>query len=417
MGKKLSRRDFLSTTARVGLGMSSLSFLPTFLTGGEKKIMAKAEHVIYLYMLGGMSHIDTFDPKPGTDVQGSFKTIKTNTGEMLGEHLPNLARQMDKIALIRSMTSKEGSHVRGRYFMHTNFPPLGTIVHPSMGSWILKGKGRLNQNLPGYVLVGRMNAGAGFFGSAYEPLRVPNPQKGLIDVAPPKGITESKVRERLALLDELDKEFRKKYSHQNVQTYSKYYQEATRMMFSEDVKAFDLNREDLTIRQRYGQNNFGQGCLMARRLVENGVRFVEVTLNGWDTHNDNFERVQKLSGILDRGLGALLADLEQRKLLSKTLVVLTTEFGRTPRINGRDGRDHYPRVFSALLAGAGIKGGQIYGSSDEKASRVKENPVKVNDFNATIATTMGLDPNKKTKARGRPFKMTNGGKAIKALLA
>lgn len=417
----MNRRAFLNRMAKSCLGVaatapwmshSTLAALDTATpTGG------KARNVIFLFMMGGQSHIDTWDPKPGSESQGPIEAIDTRVaGIRLGQHLVQTAKAAKDLAIVRSMTSKEGSHPRGQYQLHTNYPPLGSVTHPSMGAWLLKTTGRINGELPGHVTIGRSAHGAGFFGAEFEPFRIVNSSDALRNIEPPKAINAERYGKRLELLDDLDSEFRSRYPHESVATYTRYYGEAVKMMHSDDVQAFDVARESDTTRQEYGQNPFGLGVLLARRLIESGVRFVEVTYNGWDTHQENFERLDELGSTFDRAYSALLNDLRSRGLLEETLVVVGTEFGRTPRINGNNGRDHYPRAFSTVLAGGGIRGGQVYGRTSRNGGEVTDKPVTLMDLNATIAHAVGADP--QTKARspaGRPFAMCDKGQPLTAL--
>ncbi|PCJ52423.1 MAG: hypothetical protein COA79_24035 [Planctomycetota bacterium] len=408
-----NRRDFLKllSTSAIGAGISLN--MPSLFSKSKIIIPKRVEHVIYLFMSGGMSHIDTFDPKPGTKVQGQFKTIDSANGNKISEKLPKLAKLMDRVALINSMNSNEGSHPRGQYLLHTNFPPLGTLVHPTMGSWISKYADSKSDVLPNFITIGKSKYGSGYFGSKYEPLNISNPQKGLANIKINPNLSKKQFEDRLGLLEELNKSFSKKIKTKNKMAYDDYYQESLKIMFSDDAKAFDINDESNEIKALYGNNKFGEGCLLARRLVEKNVKFIEVSLGNWDTHNDNFERVDVLSQTLDQGLSALLIDLEKRKLLDKTLITLGTEFGRSPKINDRNGRGHYPKAFSCLLAGGGIKGGIVLGKTDEEGRKIIENPVTHQDVNATMAYLAGINPQKEVYSNvGRPFKLANKGKPI-----
>ena len=415
----ISRRNFIKIGCggMVGVGLS-MQFPSLFSAETSNATKARADHIIYLFMAGGMSHIDTFDPKPGTDVHGKFKTIAASNVRKMSEHLPLLAKVMDRVALINSMTSKEGSHERGQYTLHTSFPPLGTIVHPTIGSWVAKFSKPINQTLPPFISIGRDKFSAGFFGSKYESLNIVKPNLGLANIKLPKDITEKQFQERLKLLSALDKDFQEKYKNTNVQTYNDYYQDAVKVMFSDDVKVFDLSTESEETKANYGNTDFGNGCLLARRLVEKGIKYIDVALGGWDTHDNGFERIETQSQMLDKGLSSLILDLEKKNLLKKTLIVLGTEFGRTPKINPKDGRDHFPKAFSCLMAGGGIKGGTVIGKTNENGDTVIDKPVTMFDLNTTIATAAGLDPDKEvTSPVGRPFKLSNNGKVIEGVFA
>ena len=419
---ELSRRGFLSHTAGGLLGVSLLpSLAPTSLFAQTRNTNAKANKVIYLYMSGGMSHMDTFDPKPGTDEQGPVQAIDTNVdGIQVSEYLPSLARQMDKMAVVRSLSSTQGAHEQGQYFMHSSYTPRGTIQHPGLGAWMHRLDGRKNNTLPASVRIGGSSrgSGSGFLESKFAPLVINNPKDGLKNSKRRKEMSEKEFNDRLLLANAFDEEFHRRYNHKKVRAYTDMYEDAIRLMKSEDLKAFDIGKESKEIRDEYGDNSFGQGCLLARRLIENDVRFVEVSLGGWDTHNNNFDSVSRRAGTLDQAMAALLSDLERRGLLEETLVVLATEFGRTPRINQNDGRDHFPKAFSGVLAGGGIKGGQAYGVTDETSSNVMDERVSVPDFNATIAHALGLPLDEVVYSPSkRPFTVAHKGRPVMDLLA
>ena len=418
-----SRRQFLSATAKTCLGVSVVGGLDLALanramaqSNGDAIRKNPAKSVIYVYFAGGMSHIDTWDPKPGAETAGKFKPVKTNVkGIELSEQLPSVAKHMDKMCLIRSMTSTQGAHERAQYLMHTSYAPLASVKHPGMGPWVTKLGGRLNEKLPGAVCIGgNRDGGAGVLGSAFEPITIGNPATGLANSK--TRSSESDFEHRRGLLDQLDQNFRARYPQESVQSYTRFYQEAVALMKSEDLKAFDISLESSEIKASYGASNFGMGLLLARRLVEAGVRFVEVTLGGWDTHNDNFEALEEKLPPVDKALAALFDDLKKKNLLNDVVVATASDFGRTPKINERDGRDHYPKVFTTMLAGGGIKGGQVYGESDAKGAAVKDMPVTPQDFNATIAYALGLSITKQVFSKiGRPFTIADQGKPLTSI--
>ncbi|QNN21128.1 DUF1501 domain-containing protein [Planctomycetales bacterium ZRK34] len=416
----VSRRRFIAGAASTFLGVSVMPWHRVLAApAGGLAAAPKAQHVIYLYLTGGMSHLDTLDPKPGAQEQGPTEAIATNVpGIQLASHFKSLAKQADKIALIRSMTTKVGAHERGQYFMRTSYQPLATIQHPALGAWAMKLGAKSNATLPGNILVNgpSQHPGAGFFDTRYAPLRIGNPTDGLQNSTLPKGVTEDRFNHRLDLSRQLDRTFEMRYPHKQVKAYTDFYQDAVRLMKSEDLAAFDLEKESQATRAAYGDDRFAQGCLLARRLVEHGVKFIEVQHGGWDTHTDNFDRIEDLAGTLDQALGALLSDLSSKGLLDKTMVVVASEFGRTPKINANQGRDHHPKVFTTLLAGGGIRGGQVYGSSDKTGFAVADNPVEIPDFNATIAWAMGLPLDQiATSPSGRPFTVAHKGQPLTML--
>lgn len=419
-----SRRRFVSHAAKSFLGVSALSSLPGLSRSAgagasSARQVATAKKVIYLYMNGGMSHLDTLDPKPGGEVMGPTKQVRTQVDDIVvSDNLPLLGRHADKLAVIQSMTSTQGAHKQGNYFMHTSYEIRSSIRHPAMGAWMLKFNGRDNPTLPGNVMIGNdsTHPGAGFFESSFSPLMIRDPEAGLQNSSLFRGLTEERFDFQRNLAEELDAPFVERYNQKKVRAYTAMYDDAVKLMRSEDLAAFELAQEPDGLKERYGHNPFGQGCLLARRLVENGVNFVEVSMGGWDTHNSNFVNVPEQGSILDAALSTLLMDLEKRGLLDETLVVLATEFGRTPEINANEGRDHHPQAFSCLLAGGGIQGGQVYGKTDERGSKVLENPVKVPDFNATIGYALGLPLDQVLYSPSmRPFTVAHKGKPITSL--
>jgi Protein of unknown function (DUF1501) len=426
-GDELSRRQFAARTASTLLGVGLLPEVFTskahaaFEGSSKAKQVATAKNVIYLYMGGGQTHMDTWDVKEGVETAGPVRPIKTSAdGVRISEYLPLTAQQMHHISLINSLTSTQGAHEQGNYMMHTSYDMRGTIRHPSMGAWLNVFQGGGNSTLPNFVFIGNdsRHPGAGFFPAAQNPLYVNNPENGLKNVKLQPGLTEERFQSRMKLADELDKDFRNTFPQRNVKAYADMYDDAMAMMKSEDLKAFDLSQEDPALRKSYGTEAFGQGCLLARRLVERGVRFVEVSLGGWDTHNANFVRVPELCETLDKGLATLIADLNSRGLLDETLIVLTSEFGRTPDINQNVGRDHYPKAFSGLMAGGGIKGGFVYGKTDKEGREVVENKVKIPDFNATIAYALGLPLDQVIYSPSkRPFTIADKGQPVLDLFA
>jgi len=427
-GDDLSRRSFVARTASTLLGVgllpevftSTASAVP-FEGASKLKQVATAKNVIYLYMSGGQSHMDTWDPKEGVETAGPTKPMKTSAdGVRISEYLPLTAQQMHHATVINSLTSTQGAHEQGNYFMHTSYVMRGTIRHPAMGAWLSVFQGGGNSTLPNYVYVGNdsRHPGAGFFPAVYNPLFVSNPENGLKNVKLQRDLTEDRFAARMQLASDLDHDFRTTFPQRNVKAYSDMYDHAIGMMKSEDLKAFDLTEEKDELRKTYGKDAFGQGCLLARRLVERGVRFVEVSLGGWDTHTGNFVRVPELCDTLDRGLATLIADLNSRGLLEETLIVLTSEFGRTPTINQNVGRDHYPKAFSGLLVGGGVKGGFTYGKTDKEGREVEEDKVLIPDFNATIAYALGLPLDQIVYSPSkRPFALADKGQPITEIFA
>jgi len=374
-------------------------------------------------MGGGMTHVDTLDPKPeNKEVMGETTAIDTSAdGIQLGHWLPKTASQMHRATLLRGLNTNQGAHAQANYLLHTSYQRRGTIVHPTMGAWVSRFTEKLNSTLPSNVKIngGSDVLGAGYFEKKHGPLPLGNPNAGIQNVKMAGYVEDDMFDKRLDIASKFNKNFLGTYPQKQIRAYTDLYDDATRLMKSDDLKAFDLTKEPQDIRDMYGDNNFGQGCLLARRLVESGVRFVEVQLGGWDMHNQVFDAMETRGATLDSGLSSLLMDLDRRGLLSSTLVVLASEFGRSPEVKaGRIGRDHHPSAFSALLAGGGIKEGFVHGVSDKRAHYVEEGGVGMEELNATIAHAMGLSVNKTIfSPSGRPFQVSHGAQPISEILA
>lgn len=421
----LTRRTFCERWAKATLGVTVLHGTASHVMAAETGAAAtpasgpgfgKAKNIIFLQMIGGMSHIDTLDPKEGP-TQGPVKPIATKAGFQLGGTMQNLAKQADKISIIRSMTSKTGVHASGQYLIRTGYEQRGTIQHPNIGAWAQHFKGASHKTLPSNVCVNRQpNAGNGFFPASFSPLPILDPNAGLqystSDASP------DVMQKRLAMLDKLDAGFRERFQTAGVKSYTQFYEKTVAIMSSTDLEAFRLDDEPAALREKYGSNNFGQGCLLARRLVEKGIRYIEVASGGWDMHNNIGEGLEEKGAELDAALSALLEDLKDRGLLESTLVVLCSEFGRGPKINGNAGRDHHPRVFSTMLAGGGIKGGFVYGSSDKEGNSVADKQVSPQDFLSTIGWSLGLPVDEVVMSpSNRPFTVGDKGKPVMDVFA
>ena len=416
-----NRRRFLELAAGSFLGVTARD---TFGAAGDKSAIppriGPAKQLIYLYMAGGMSHIDTFDLKTGHDNQGSTRPLNTNVdGIRVTSHLPNLARHADKICVVNSLTSTAGDHEKGNYFMHTSYDQRATIRHPGLGAWAQKMRGKLNPTMPGAVFIGkesRFHGSGGFFEPEFEPLAISDPKSGLKHAH--SRIKEDRFQRRLNLANDLDTEFLERYHSKPIRAYGDMYADAARLMESPDLAAFSINKEDKKTRARYGDEPFGQGCLLARRLIESNVRTVEVSFTGWDTHANNFTSMPLLCQTMDRAVAALLDDLQRIGKLDDTAVVLTTEFGRTPIVNQNSGRDHYPKAFTSVVAGGGFKGGYVYGKTSKGAEEVIENPVAIPDFNATIAYALGIPIDQVLYSPSkRPFTVAHKGQPVLDLFA
>jgi hypothetical protein len=421
---EVTRRRFVEIFARsafgVGLATPMLHAAEAAVSTSTGKA-GQAKNVIYIYFRGGISHIDTFDPKPGRAEMGGVRAIDTDVaGVQVSEWWPRLARRMHQVALVRSMTSTQGVHERGNYLAHTSYFQTPTISHPALGAWALTRLRSENRLLPGNILINGspQHPGSGYMDSHLAPLPIVDPEAGLQNSALPAGVAQSDFARRTELARSLGSRFLNRTPHRTAAGYRRMHKEAVDLMKSKDLKAFDISQEDRKTQERYGTHTFGQGCLLARRLVEHGVRYIEVDEGqNWDTHNDHHVQMERMVPSADQTLAALLSDLEDRGLADSTLVVFATEFGRSPKLSEvTAGRGHHPAAFTWWLAGAGIKGGTVYGKSDEAGERVADNLVQMPDFNATVAQAMGIDLMKTEIApSGRPFTVANDGKPIAEL--
>ncbi|MCA8995423.1 MAG: DUF1501 domain-containing protein [Planctomycetaceae bacterium] len=434
MIRSLSRRQFINSLA-VGVGGLSASGWFPLLADQLASDATRKRHCILLWMSGGPTQTDTFDMKPGHENGGEFEEIQTAApGLRFSEHLPKLAEMADKLAVIRGLSTKEGDHGRGTYLMRTGRPPMGPILYPSIGASLAKHLGQEDRTLPNYVSVGTYRAfnqdafGPGFLGPRYGPLFVgasdiPGPmannQQGFPELKVQsldrlEGITDKRMDRRLAMWKDLQANFLTRHQSGAPKSHNLVYEGAVRLMNSKDAEAFDLSSEPEELREAYGRTVFGQGCLLARRLVERGVSFVEVSLGttsggvGWDTHSDNFNAVRQLSGDLDAGWATLMRDLDERGLLESTTILWMGEFGRTPQINPSVGRDHFPGAWSTVLAGGGIAGGQAYGKTNEGGTEVVEGQVSVQDLLATLCHALGVGGVASIAPSGRPVPIAEG---------
>ena len=435
--RDFSRRDFVKFSLASVLGVSYSGWLPKLARAAAESPAAKHKACILLWMSGGPSQTDTFDLKPGHANGGTFKEMQTAVpGIRISEHLPGVASQMKDLAIIRSLTTKEGEHGLATQLMMTGYQPQQAAVrYPSLGSLLSKELGREDTDLPNFVSLSPTRMGdAGFLGPDYSPLTVsgasndPNARANLSleDLAPPRDRGEKAIKNQFDILRFMQQDFAERNSGDSVKAHKASYAKAMRMVETQARKAFQLEDEKAELRDAYGRNRFGQGCLLARRLVERGVAFVEVTLstapggvNGWDTHNDNFNQVKALSGALDPAWSTLMKDLRDRGLLESTLIVWMGEFGRTPKINPNSGRDHFPSAWSVVLGGAGIKGGQVVGKTNAGGEEVADRPVNVAELYATFCGALGIDHKKENiSPEGRPIGIVDrGGAPIKELLA
>jgi hypothetical protein len=441
---QLSRREWLRLSAAGVLGASMSGWLEN-LANAVAGSPERKRSCILLWMNGGPSQMDTFDLKPGHKNGGPYKEIATTVpGMKFSEHLPKLAKQAKHLAIVRSMSTKEGDHSLATYYLRTGYRAQGPVQYPPLGATLSKELGDASSPLPNYVSIAPVTFISpaaftpGFLGPEYAPLIVGNQGFGfgnapdydralkVEDLQAPNDVKREQVDSRIELLQGLQRDFVAKHPGVPALSHQSAYERAVRLMRTAASKAFDLKDEPEKLRDRYGRNLFGQGCLLARRLVERGVPFIEVTLsaiNGvqvaWDTHQQNFEQVQKLSQVLDPAWSTLLEDLDQRGLLDTTMVVWMGEFGRTPQINPQVGRDHFPNAWTTVLSGGGVKGGTVYGKTSPDGAEVKDKPVNVPNFLATVAKAVGVDPTKQNMSNvGRPIRIADAGsKPIEEVLS
>jgi hypothetical protein len=412
----ISRRRFVSLTA----GGALAGWLGRLAAHAEEAPPAKS--CILLWMSGGPSHLDTFDLKPDAPdrIRGEFRPIETSVpGIQISEHFPKLARLMEHAAVLRSMSTVESDHQLATYHLHTGYQKrAGGVAFPSLGAIASRELGEGDFALPNFVCVGagpRHGTRSGFLGPEHQPLDVTNPDRGTDFIEPLSSRAE--FERQYDLLRRFDASFQETYRAAPGQAHRSALERAVKLMNSQEKSAFDLSQEEDALRDRYGRGNFGQGCLMARRLVESGVRFVEVLMGdgvGWDTHRDNFPRTRALSAEVDVGMSALLEDLQDRGRLDSTLVIWMGEFGRSPQITSGGGRNHWSRAWSSVLAGGGIRGGQVIGRTDRDAAEVLDRPISVTDFLATICTILKIDYTRQNRAPGfeRPIPVVDTSKPV-----
>jgi hypothetical protein len=393
-----------------------------------------------MWMNGGPSTIDMWDLKPGHANGGPYRQINTTApGLRIGEHLPRIAMHGDRLAILRGMSTKEGDHARGTYLMRTGqLPGAAGIQYPSIGALVSKELGDPKAELPNFISIAPQRFfsqeafGPGFLGPVHAPLIVGENQNfnnptgngidallKVADLERPKSIDESTSAVRLEMLRDMHDEFANLRPGQMPKSHAAAYDRAIRLMQSAGGKVFDLTEEKPEIRDKYGRNLFGQGCLLARRLVERGVPFIEVTLGGWDTHQQNFDLVKNLCGTLDAAWGSLMEDLKDRGLLDTTTIVWMGEFGRTPAINQARGRDHFPNAWSTVIAGGGVKGGQAIGKTSKDGTTVEERVTPTIDLLSTLCSILGIDFEKTNPSNvGRPIRIVEkGANPIKEVIA
>jgi hypothetical protein len=428
-----SRRSFLQVgwCGLLGLGLDDFFRMQARAVdtiGGRPSKEGKAKSIIHIFLPGGMAHQDSFDPKPLAPVEyrGEVGSIKTKVeGTFLSEYLPNTAQIADKITICRSMTHGEAAHERGTHNMFTGYRPNPALVFPSFGSIVSHEFGPRN-NLPPYVCIPSMPtnfAGSGYLSSAYAPFSLgsdpANPGFTVQDLTLPGGVDPKRFTTRKTMLGAVNDHFAKKEKADNVAAMDTFYDRAYSLISSDKAReVFNIKAEPDALRDRYGRTEAGQRMLMARRLVGAGVRFVSLTYGGWDMHSSIKQGMAGQLPVFDKAFAALISDLESQGMLDSTLVMVSSEFGRTPKINGTAGRDHWPKVFSVVLAGGGIKKGSVYGSSDPTATEPEDDPLSVEDLSMTVYNQLGIDGVKRLVAPGnRPIDIVREGKVLPELLA
>ncbi|MCH2599953.1 MAG: DUF1501 domain-containing protein [Pirellulales bacterium] len=411
---KLSRRAMMGATSASILGFS----IRDLLAYSGKDHEAKAEHVILFWNGGGMSHIDTWDPKPGRPTQGEFSPINTSApGVQISEIFPKLSKQMHNAALIRSIAGTQGAHGRASYNLQTSYLPGPNLRHPGVGSVVVHELDN-NSDLPPYITISGQAPRASYLGQKCEAYYVAAPGEKDPYLAFPSGISQVRGDRRLEQLAKFNQRFLDKKNDTRLTSTQTSIEDAVRLMRSPALEAFELDKVDSTTLERYGDTNFGRGALMAKRLVQKGVGFVQVNRVGFDTHSNNFPAMSNHGEVMDPALASLVEDLSESGMLEKTMVIMLSEFGRTPRINDNAGRDHWASVFSCFMAGGGNKGGQVIGSSDDDGAMPKDGPVEVADIHATMCHAMGIDHEKEVMTPLlRPMKLVDNGSPVMELFS
>jgi hypothetical protein len=414
----MSRRHFLSHLAGSGAAATAALTLGHSLQAHADELKRNHKSAILLWMSGGPSTMDIWDLKPGTSTGGPFQPIATAGDVQICEHMPLTAKVMDKLAIVRSMSTREADHDRGRYYMHTGYVPNPNIEYPSYGSVISHEliDQRPNLEIPPFISVGGGSEGPGFLGMAWAPFVVnSNGQVRNLEM----NLDEKRLMQRMAALDLIEKGFISQNRGSAADDHMKILKKTLNLMTSQQMEAFKVTKEPQEVQDRYGTDGFGRGCLMARRLVEAGVPFVEVDYGGWDNHNNIFPTLKDTKlPVIDQAMSAMVEDLDQRGLLQDTAIIWMGEFSRTPRINGDSGRDHWARSWSVVLGGAGMKGGIAVGETNADGTSVETEPYTSQDVMATVCKALGISLETTfTSKSGRPMKIANSGKVIKELFA
>ena len=414
----MNRRHFMRHLAGASAMTGTALALGNTLKASTNQLKKNKKAAILLWMGGGPSTMDIWDLKPGSNNGGPFRPISTAGDVQICEHMPMMAKNMDKLSIVRSMSTREADHMRGRYYMHTGYVPNPNVKHPSYGSVIAHELSATREDLeiPPFVSVGGNSEGPGFLGMAWAPFSVnSNGQVRNLDM----GIEPDRLTQRMQALKMMESGFIDSNRGIAAGEHAKVLSKTLSLMTSEQMKAFKVMQEPEDVQERYGQTNFGRGCLMARRLVESGVPFVEVGLGGWDNHQNIFQTLENTKlPELDRGMSALMEDLAARDMLDDVAVIWMGEFSRTPRINGNNGRDHWARSWSAVVGGAGMNSGIAVGATNEDGTSVVGPSNSSEDLMATVCHSLGISLETTfTSQNGRPMKIANGGKVIKELVS
>ena len=414
-----SRRHFLSHLGGLAALSTPFTSFTNSLLANAEKLKKQHKSAILLWMGGGPSTMDIWDLKPGQATGGPFKQISTSVdGIAISEHMPMTAKQMHHLAIVRSMSTREADHQRGRYYMHTGFVPNPNVEHPGYGSLIAHELATAVPSLeiPPFVSVGGGSVGPGFLGTSWAPFVV-SPQGDVKNLESP--VSEERLLSRLQMLAAIEDRFIQERRGQLPKDHREIVGKSVQLMSSSQLAAFKVSEEPASVQERYGETNFGRGCLMARRLVEVGVPFVEVNLGGWDNHSNIFGTLadQRLPN-LDRAMSALIADLADRGILDTTAVIWMGEFGRTPTINGNGGRDHWARSWSAVVGGAGFNRGVVVGETSADGREVVSEPYSSQDLMTSVLKSLDISLETTFRAKnGRPMKIANGGQIIPGLFS
>jgi hypothetical protein len=414
----MTRRHFMSHMAGSAAAAGAALSLGHSLRTHAQELKKNRKAAILLWMSGGPSTMDIWDLKPGAATGGPFRPISTTGDVQISEHMPMTAQVMDRLSIVRSMSTREADHQRGRYYMHTGYTPSPNIEHPSYGAVVSHEliDQRPELEIPPFVSVGGGSEGPGFLGMAWAPFVVnSNGQVRNLEM----GIEQGRLYQRMKALELLEDSFISQRRGSAAVDHKEVLQKTANLMTSAQMEAFRVMSEPETVRERYGNDGFGRGCLMARRLVEAGVPFVEVDYGGWDNHDNIFPTLQNTKlPVIDRAISALVEDLSQRGMLEDTAIIWMGEFGRTPRINGDSGRDHWARSWSVVVGGAGMKGGIAVGETNSDGTAVETEPYTSQDLMASVCKALGISLETTfTSKSGRPMKIANGGKVIKELFA